>query len=105
VAQDAATGGLIAGGITEQTEGALRNLRSILAAAGRTLSDVVRVGVYLRDMKDFTAMNGVYARYFDAPFPARTTVGVSELPLGALVEIDAVAADGGAPSNRAATEV
>jgi 2-iminobutanoate/2-iminopropanoate deaminase len=81
----------LAGGVAEQTEQALHNLAAILEAAGRTLDDVVRVGVYLTDMANFAAMNEVYARHFSAPYPARTTIGVAALPLGAAVEIDLVA--------------
>jgi 2-iminobutanoate/2-iminopropanoate deaminase len=92
VAQQPPSGRLIAGGAEEQTVRALEKVRAILESAGRTLHDVLRVGVYLTDMKDLAAMNTVYARYFREPFPARTTVAVRELPLGALVEIDAVAA-------------
>jgi 2-iminobutanoate/2-iminopropanoate deaminase len=85
------TDALVGGGVAEQTEQALHNLAAVLEAAGRTLDDVVRVGVYLTDMKNFTAMNEVYARHFSAPYPARTTIGVAALPLGAAVEIDLVA--------------
>ncbi|HEX9935572.1 MAG TPA: Rid family detoxifying hydrolase [Longimicrobium sp.] len=91
VGQDPATGKLVDGGVAAQTEQALRNLAAVLDAAGRTLDDVVRVGVYLTDMADFTAMNDVYARAFTQPYPARTTIGVAALPLGAAVEIDLVA--------------
>ncbi|MGO9828568.1 MAG: Rid family detoxifying hydrolase [Myxococcaceae bacterium] len=95
VAQEPLTGRLISGGVAEQTARALENVRAILEAAGLALDDVVRVGVYLTDLKDFTAMNNVYASYFQEPFPARTTIAVKELPLGAAVEIDVVAADDG----------
>jgi 2-iminobutanoate/2-iminopropanoate deaminase len=91
VGQDPATGRLVDGGAAAQTEQALRNLAAVLEAAGRTLDDVVRVGVYLADMRDFAAMNEVYARWFEPPYPARTTIGVAALPLGAAVEIDLVA--------------
>jgi 2-iminobutanoate/2-iminopropanoate deaminase len=93
VGQNPITGRVIAGGVAEQTARALDNLRAILGAAGRGLQDVVRVGVYLMDMQDFAAMNNVYATYFEEPFPARTTIGVTALPLGARVEIDVVATD------------
>lgn len=63
----------------------------MLQAAGKTFADVVRVGVFLTDIRDFQAMNAVYARFFQAPYPARTTVAVAALPLGAAVEIDLVA--------------
>jgi 2-iminobutanoate/2-iminopropanoate deaminase len=66
-------------------------VEAVLRAAGKTLSDVVRVGVFLTDMRDFQAMNAVYDRIFQAPYPARTTVAVAALPLGAAVEIDVIA--------------
>jgi 2-iminobutanoate/2-iminopropanoate deaminase len=67
-----------------------RNLAAVLAAAGRSFDDVVRVGVFLVRMDDFAAMNEVYARHFSRPYPARTTIGVASLPLGASVEVDFV---------------
>ena len=91
VGQDPITGHLVEGGVTRQMEQALMNARSVLAAAGRSLADVVRVGIYLTDMGDFQAINAVYARHFEAPYPARTTVTVAALPLGAAVEVDLVA--------------
>ena len=69
----------------------LLNLSAILAAAGTSLSKVVKTTVFLADMHDFAAMNGVYAEYFPADPPARSTVQVAALPLGARVEIEAVA--------------
>jgi 2-iminobutanoate/2-iminopropanoate deaminase len=90
VGEDKATGRL-SEGTAAQTAQALENVRTVLEAAGATLDDVVRVGVYLTDMRDFATMNQVYARYFQSPFPARTTVQVAGLPLGASVEIDVVA--------------
>jgi 2-iminobutanoate/2-iminopropanoate deaminase len=91
VAQHAASGKLIGADVSAQTEQIFANLRAVLRAAGKTLADVVRVGVYLTDMKDFEKMNAVYARHFDAPYPARTTIAVAALPLGAAVEMDLVA--------------
>ncbi|WP_431047194.1 RidA family protein [Streptomyces sp. P1-3] len=91
VAQDPATGALIDGDVAAQTEQALRNIDAVLKAGGKTLDDVVRVGVYLTDMADFTAVNGAYEKMFSAPYPARTTIGVAALPLGAAVEIDVIA--------------
>ena len=92
VAQDPATGKLIDGDAGSQTEQVLSNLAVTLAAAGKDLADVVRVGVYLTDMTDFAAMNDVYGRHFAEPYPARTTIGVMALPLGAAVEMDVVVA-------------
>jgi 2-iminobutanoate/2-iminopropanoate deaminase len=91
VAQDPATGALIDGDVARQADQVLRNLAAVLKAAGKDLSDVVRVGVYLTDMGDFAAMNEVYLRHFQAPYPARTAIGVAALPLGAAVEMDAIA--------------
>ncbi len=91
VAQDPATGRLIDGDAEAQTERIFANLTAVLEAAGKTLADVVRVGVFLTDMGDYAAMNAVYGRQFEAPYPARTAVAVAALPLGAAVEIDIVA--------------
>jgi len=91
VGVDPSTGRLVAGDVAAQTERALGNLEAVLAAAGSGLGKVVRTGVFLKNMADFAAMNAVYAaRFGDAP-PARTTVEAARLPLGALVEIDAIA--------------
>jgi 2-iminobutanoate/2-iminopropanoate deaminase len=90
-AQDPVSGKLITGDVTAQTEQIFRNLAAVLAASGKTFDDVVKASVFLTDMKDFAAMNAVYARQFTAPYPARTTVQVAALPLGAAVEIDLVA--------------
>lgn len=92
VAQDPATGMLIKGGVAEQTGQAITNVEAVLHAGGKTLADVIKVNVYLTDMRDFQAMNQVYATRFQKPYPARTTVAVSALPLGAAVELDVVAA-------------
>ncbi|HTK68894.1 MAG TPA: Rid family detoxifying hydrolase, partial [Candidatus Eisenbacteria bacterium] len=90
VAQDPATGRVVEGGVVAETERIFQNLSAILKAAGRSFDDVVRAGVYLTSMSDFAAMNGIYARHFSQPFPARTTIGAAALPLGASVEIDLV---------------
>ena len=91
VALDPATMELVAGGVAEQTERALTNLRAVLAAAGTDLSHVVKTTVFLVDMADFAAMNEVYAKHFGTHRPARSTVAVAGLPKGARVEIDVVA--------------
>jgi 2-iminobutanoate/2-iminopropanoate deaminase len=88
---DPATGALVGGGIGAQAEQCFRNLLGVLAAAGLGPDDVVKVNVYLVDMADFAAMNAVYERQFSRPFPARTTIGVASLPLGARIEIELVA--------------
>jgi 2-iminobutanoate/2-iminopropanoate deaminase len=90
VGQDPATGKVVEGGVVAETERVFRNLAAILKAAGRSFDDVARAGVYLTNIGDFVAMNGIYARHFNQPFPARTTIGVAALPLGACVEIDLV---------------
>lgn len=88
---DPATGKLLEGGIEAQTEQSFKNLFAVLEAAGLTPDAVVKVNVYLTDMADFSAMNTVYARQFNPPYPARTTIGVASLPLGARVEIELIA--------------
>jgi 2-iminobutanoate/2-iminopropanoate deaminase len=90
VGQDPATGKVVEGGIVAETERVFRNLSAVLKAAGRSFDHVARAGVYLTSMSDFGAMNGIYAKHFSQPFPARTTIAVAALPLGACVEIDLV---------------
>src|SRR4030088_999699 len=90
VGQDPATGKVVEGGIVAETERVFRNLSAVLKAAGKSFEDVARAGVYLTSMSDFVALNGIYAKYFSQPFPARTTIAVAALPLGACVEIDLV---------------
>jgi 2-iminobutanoate/2-iminopropanoate deaminase len=89
---DPATGKLIDGTIEEQTHRVLQNIKSVLEAAGSSLAKVVKTTVFLTSMSDFAAMNVVYAQYFntDAP-PARSTIQVAGLPLGAMIEIETVA--------------
>ncbi len=86
-----ASGELVAPDVRAQTRQALENLRAILEAAGSDLAHVVKTTVFLCSMQDFAAMNEVYAEYFGTAPPARTTVEVSALPRGALVEIEAIA--------------
>lgn len=88
---DPTTGKLHTGDVGAQTQQCFDNLFDVLAAAGLGPADVVQVRVYLTDMDDFAAMNAAYAERFEEPFPARTTIGVASLPLGAIVEIDLVA--------------
>jgi len=88
---DAATGALVNGSIGDQTRQCFHNLLAVLEAGGLTFDDVVKVNVFLTDMENFSAMNEVYAEYFAEPYPARTTIGVASLPLGADVEIEMVA--------------
>jgi 2-iminobutanoate/2-iminopropanoate deaminase len=90
VALDPATGELVEGGVEEQTRRVLRNLAAILDAGGSGLDRVVKATVYLTDLGDFDAMNGVYASFFPGEKPARVCVGVSALPRKSKVEIDAI---------------
>ena len=85
-----AEGKLVDGGIEAQAKQIFSNLAAVLDAAGKSFADVVRVCVFLTDIGDFAALNAIYATHFDEPYPARTTVGVAALPLGAVVEIDMV---------------
>jgi len=91
---DPATGKLIEGGIEAQTHRVLKNMREILQAAGLSFQNVVKTTCLLSDIKNFPLMNGVYAEYFHEVPPARATFAVAALPLGALVEIDAIATKG-----------
>jgi 2-iminobutanoate/2-iminopropanoate deaminase len=88
---DPATQDVLRGTIEEETERTLRNLQAVLDAAGATFADVVKTTVFLADIDDFAAMNGVYAGFFPDPPPARTTVEVAALPKGFKVEIEAIA--------------
>jgi 2-iminobutanoate/2-iminopropanoate deaminase len=88
---DPTTGTPVSGDIKSQTRQALNNLSAILAAAGRGLSDVVKTTVYLSSMDDFSAMNMIYAEFFELQAPARACVEVSRLPKGVSLEIEAVA--------------
>jgi 2-iminobutanoate/2-iminopropanoate deaminase len=86
-----ATGEFVAGGVQEQTEQVLKNLSAVLEAAGTSLDQVVKTTVFLADMKEFSAMNEVYGRFFTGVSPARATVAAAGLPRDARVEIEAVA--------------
>ncbi len=87
---DPQTGKLVEGSITDQTEQCFKNLFNVLEAAGLTQDNVEKVNVFLTDMTNFAAMNEVYSRQFSSPYPARTTIGVASLPLGAQVEIEMI---------------
>jgi 2-iminobutanoate/2-iminopropanoate deaminase len=89
---DPATGKLVEGSVGEQTRQCLKNLQAVCAAAGASLEQAVRCGIYVTDMGTFGEVNEVYATFFAEPQPARSTIGVASLPLGAQVEIDAVVA-------------
>jgi 2-iminobutanoate/2-iminopropanoate deaminase len=88
---DPQTGEFVAGGITEQTEQVLKNLKAVLEASGSSLAQVVKTTVFLADMKEFSVMNEVYATFFSGAPPARATVAAAGLPRDARVEIEAVA--------------
>ncbi|HET6444066.1 MAG TPA: RidA family protein [candidate division Zixibacteria bacterium] len=91
VALDPATGKVIDGDVAAQTEQVMLNLQAILNSAGATLDDVVKTTVFLQEMDHFSMMNEVYAQFFAGDPPARSTVQVAGLPLGVLVEIEAIA--------------
>ena len=91
IALDPKTQQLIEGGIAEQTERVLENLKGIVEAAGSSLQHAVKATVFLADMNDFKAMNDVYAKYFDSHRPARSTVQAAGLPRNVRVEIDLIA--------------
>ena len=88
---DPATGEIVPGDVTAQTERVCQNIAAVLRANGMTFTHVVKTTVFLTTMGDFTAMNAVYAKFFTKPFPARSTVAVVGLPRGAQVEIEVVA--------------
>jgi 2-iminobutanoate/2-iminopropanoate deaminase len=88
---DPGTGEVRAGSVEEETERTLRNVGAVLDAAGASFADVVKTTVFLTDMDDFAAMNGVYGGFFPDPPPARSTVAVKALPKGIRVEIEVVA--------------
>jgi 2-iminobutanoate/2-iminopropanoate deaminase len=88
---DPSTGELVPGGVEQQAERALRNMTAVLDAAGLAMADVVKTTIFLADIDDFAAVNGVYARHMPDPPPARSTFAVGALPKGARVEIEAVA--------------
>ena len=87
---DPATGALVEGDIATQARRAFANLRAVCEAAGGSFGQVARVGLYLTDLRDFAAVNTVMAEVFEAPYPARSTIGVASLPKGAAFEVDAV---------------
>ena len=89
---DPATGQLVEGDIVAQSRRVFDNLKAVCTAAGAGLDNIVRVGIYLVDLGDFAAVNAVMAEYFQAPYPARSTIEVSGLPRGARVEVDAILA-------------
>lgn len=91
IALDPASGTLVEGDVSAQTEQVMKNLGAVLRAAGFDYDDIVKTTIFLVDMNDFAAVNEVYGRYVEASKPARTTVAVAGLPRGARVEIDCIA--------------
>ena len=87
---DPSTGETVDGDISGQTKRVLENLKAVIEAAGSRMSHVVKVTIYLTDMKQFSVVNEIYGSYFSAPYPARACVQVSELPKGVQVEMDAI---------------
>jgi reactive intermediate/imine deaminase len=90
VALDPASGTLVEGGIDVQTRQVFRNLNAVCEAAGGTLDDILKLNIYLTDLGNFGTVNEIMAATFSAPYPARATIGVAALPLGAEVEVEAV---------------
>ena len=91
IAIDPETSQFVEGGVAAQAEQVMQNLQAVLEAAGTSLDNVVKTTIFLRYMKDFSAVNEVYGKFFSAGNPARSTVAVSALPMKALVEIEVVA--------------
>ena len=87
---DPATKELVTGGIVAQANRVFENLKIVIEEAGGTMDSVVRVGVYLTDLTDFPTVNDTMLKFFKQPYPARTTIGVTALPKGSLVEVDAL---------------
>jgi len=88
VGQDPSTGKLVEGGVEAEARQLFRNFAMLLDAAGKSFGDVVQAKVFLTRIEDFATVNGIYAEQFEPPFPARTTIGVAALPLGAAIEIE-----------------
>lgn len=89
---DPQTGQLVADDLDAQTHQVMRNMAAVLHQAKRTFADVLKTTIYLTDMAHFAAVNKIYAEYFSAPYPARVTIAVHQLPCAALVEIEAIVA-------------
>lgn len=85
-------GKVIRGGIKEQTRQTLENIKKVVEAAGSSMENIVQTTIFLKDLKDYAGMNEAYAKYFKKPYPARATVGVSDLLFGMKVEIQGIAA-------------
>lgn len=90
IALDPASGALVDGGLEAQVEQAFRNLQAVATAAGGSLAHCVKLTLFLTDLAHFAKVNEAMQKWFDAPYPARSTVGVASLPRGALFEVEAV---------------
>ena len=91
IPMDSKTGKIVEGGTAAQAEQCLKNLLNALSAVGLTTDNIIKSTIFLTDMNDFASVNTVYSKFFNAPYPARTTVGVASLPIGANVEIEVIA--------------
>lgn len=100
IGQDPRTGALVSDDVTEQCAAMLTNLETLLHEVGSGLSNILRTTIYLTDYADFAAINTAYAKHLQAPFPARTTLQVAALPLGAKVQIDAISTTSRFPQQR-----
>jgi 2-iminobutanoate/2-iminopropanoate deaminase len=91
---DGGTGKLVEGGIEAQTEQVFKNIKALLDSAGLTYANVVKATVFMTDLKEFAAMNAIYEKHVAKPYPARSTIQVAGLPMGARVEIECIAKRG-----------
>lgn len=97
---DPTIGAIVTTGAKEQTMQCLNNIKEVIESVGHVMDDIVKLNIQLRDMADLDVLNDVCTHYFDGPLPARTVIGVSNIPMGALVQIDAIASNGeGTPPN------
>lgn len=87
------TGNIVDGGIESQAHQVLTNIKNLVEAAGLSMCDIIKTTVFMTDISDFATVNGIYAQYFQEPYPARSAVGVKALPKGALIEIEVIAAE------------
>ena len=92
---DGATGKLVEGGIEAQTEQVFKNIKALLESSGSSMGEVVKSTVFMTDLGEFQAMNGIYAKHVPQPYPARSTIQVAGLPMGAKVEIEMIVWKGG----------
>ncbi len=90
IALDPSSGKLVQGGIADQARQVFRNLQAVCEAAGANLDAIIKLTIYLTDLGNFATVNGLMAETFSAPYPARATIGVAALPMGAEVEVEAV---------------